>query len=71
MTQEQANKIFDQTGDLRDYLINSLDAYKQQLSRNKKLSDTKFHAMNTAIVGAKMVVNECFRNPKIIEKEEK
>ena len=61
MTTKKALKIFNETGNLRDFLINTMDAYKHQLAASKGCSDTKFNHMNHAIVGCKMIVNDCFR----------
>jgi hypothetical protein len=60
MTNKEAQEIYDQTGNLKDFLINNIDAYKQELATNKKISQTKFHHMNTSIEGCKLLVKYCF-----------
>lgn len=50
-----------------ELLIKLIDEYKEQLYNNKKLSETKFHAMQTALYGVKCIVRDLSGVPRIKE----
>ncbi len=45
-------------------LIEALDNYLGELAENKKVSEAKFHNMQTAIYGAKCLVWDLFGSPR-------
>lgn len=51
-----------------DKIINDIDEYKIQLADNKKISATKFQAMQEAIYGCKVIVRRLFGKKQKIEK---
>lgn len=51
-----------------DKIINDIDEYKIQLAGNKKISETKFQAMQEAIYGCKVIVRRLFGKKQKIEK---
>lgn len=64
MTQKDAEDKFNHTKDFEQYIIDSLNVYKEQLARNKKITEKQYHFMNNAISGCCIVVKECFKKPE-------
>lgn len=47
-----------------EQLIKAFEGYIQQLHDNPKMTPTKFHQMQTAIVGCMYLVNDLFGSPR-------
>jgi len=60
MTSKEAYKEFERSGDLKAFILNSMEAYKEQLATTKTVSDTKYHHMKAAITGCRLIVKDCF-----------
>lgn len=50
-------------------LLQRLNAYREQLAKDVRISTTKFHHMQTAIIGCKMIVRDVMGLPRIKEHE--
>lgn len=60
MNAKEAYREFERSGDLKAFILNSMEAYKEQLATTKTVSDTKFNHMKNAIIGCKAIVKDCF-----------
>jgi hypothetical protein len=69
MNQLEADSIFKQTRNLKDYIINSLDAYKDQLGNTSSISATRYNHMAAAISGCKMLINACYKKHDLANRE--